>query len=168
MFAPANEDLVEEILTKFEIDIHRSDYDENLINKFKGQTIPPEFSSNFLIYMLGWVTDEVHKYNKKGLPAIIASADYRKTLIAQCRMYNQKNSIPMLSYEITLDQIRTEVESQDIFMKRWKNLVISGEKILKLPLILPYQSCLTRIQENIILLEIAKWLTEIFIELQRK
>lgn len=118
LFAPDNEDLVGEIITKFKIDIHGNDYDEKLTNKFNGQTIPPEYSNNLLIYMLGWVTDEVNKYNKEGLPAIISSAHYRKTLIAQCRMYNQKNSLPMLSHEITSNQVRTEVESQDVYIQQ--------------------------------------------------
>lgn len=118
LFDPTNEDLVAEIITRFEIEIHENDYDENLLNKFNGQTIPPEYSNNLLVYMLGWVTDKVNTYTKKGLPAIIASADYRKALIAQCRMYNQKHSIPMLSNEITKDQARIEVESQDVYIQQ--------------------------------------------------
>lgn len=68
--------------------------------------------------MLGWVTDEVNKYIKEGLPAIITSEDYRRTLVAQCRMYNQQNAIPALSKEITPDDARTEVEVQDIYIRQ--------------------------------------------------
>ena len=118
LFSPANEDLVAQIISRVELDIHENDYDEKLVKKFSGQSIPPEFADNLLIYMLGWVTEEANKYIKEGLPAIITSMDYRKTLVAQCRMYNQQNAIPALSREITPDEVRTEVESQDVYIRQ--------------------------------------------------
>jgi len=118
LFSPPNEDLVAEIISRVELDIHEDAYDEKLVKKFCGQSIPPEFVDNLLVFMLGWVTEEVNKYIKKGLPAVITSVDYRKTLVAQCRMYNQQNAIPALSREITPDEARTEVESQDVYIRQ--------------------------------------------------
>lgn len=118
LFSPANEDLVAQIISRVELDIHENDYDEKLVKKFSGQSIPPEFADNLLVYMLGWVTEETNNYIKEGLPAIITSIDYRKALVAQCRMYNQQNAIPALSREITPDEARTEVESQDVYIRQ--------------------------------------------------
>lgn len=118
LFSPANEDLVAQIISRVELDIHENDYDEKLIKKFGAQSIPPEFADNLLIFMLGWVTEEANKYIKEGLPAIISSVDYRRTLVAQCRMYSQQNAIPALSREITPDEARTEVESQDVYIRQ--------------------------------------------------
>ncbi|MDD3141060.1 MAG: hypothetical protein PHX08_19110 [Lachnospiraceae bacterium] len=118
LFSPANEDLVTQIITRVELDIHQNDYDEKLIKKFNAQSIPPEFADNLLIFMLGWVTEEANKYIKKGVPAIIKSIDYRVTLVAQCRMYNQQNAIPALSTKITSDEARSEVENQDVYIRQ--------------------------------------------------
>lgn len=118
LFSPANEDLVAQIISRFKLDIHENDYDKKLIKKFSGQSIPPEFTENLLVFMLGWVTQEANKYIKKGMPAIITSVEYRKALVAQCRMYNQQNTIPALSREITPDEVRTEVESQDVYIRQ--------------------------------------------------
>ncbi|ATW25430.1 ABC-three component system protein [Candidatus Formimonas warabiya] len=118
LFSPANKDLVAQIISRVELDIHENDYDEKLIKKFSGQSIPPEFADNLLVFMLGWVTEEVNNYIKQGLPAVITSIDYRKALVAQCRMYNQQNAIPALSREITPDEARTEVESQDVYIRQ--------------------------------------------------
>lgn len=118
LFADANEDLVAQIIIKVSLDIHNNDYDDKLIKKFSGQTIPPEFADHLFKYMLGWVNDKVNKYLKQGLPAIITSEEYRKALVAQCRMYNQRNSIPALSMEIDSDKARTEVENQDVYIQQ--------------------------------------------------
>lgn len=118
LFSPANEDLVAQIISRVELDIHENDYDVKLVKKFQGQPIPPEFADNLLVFMLGWVTEEANRYIKEGFPAIITSIDYRKTLIAQCRMYNQQNAIPALSREITPDEARSEVESQDVYIRQ--------------------------------------------------
>lgn len=118
LFSPANEDLVTQIISRVELDIHENDYDVKLVKKFHGQSIPPEFANNLLVFMLGWVTEEANRYIKEGFPAIITSIDYRKTLIAQCRMYNQQSAIPALSREITLDEARSEVESQDVYIRQ--------------------------------------------------
>lgn len=118
LFLPSNEDLVAQIISRLELEIHENDYDLKLAKKFGGQSIPPEFADNLLVYMLGWVTEEANKYIKEGLPAIITSIDYRKTLVAQCRMYNQQNAIPMLSREVTTDEARTEVENQDVYIRQ--------------------------------------------------
>lgn len=118
LFSPTNNDLVAQIISRVELDIHENDYDEKLIKKFSGQSIPPEFADNLLVHMLGWVTEEVNNYIKQGLPAVITSIDYRKALVAQCRMYNQQNAIPVLSREITPDEARTEVEIQDVYIRQ--------------------------------------------------
>ena len=118
LFSADNEDLVAQIVSKFTLVIHENDYDENLTEKFNRQPIPPEFADNLFIYMLGWVNNKVNEYSKQGLPAIINSVDYRKALVEQSRMYNQRNSIPVLSREIASDEARTEVESQDIYIQQ--------------------------------------------------
>lgn len=118
LFADENEDLVAQIIVKMSLDIHNNDYDEKLIKKFSGQTIPTEFVDNLFVHMLGWVNNKVNEYLKQGLPAIITSEEYRNTLIAQCRMYNQRNSIPALSREINSDEARTEVENQDVYIQQ--------------------------------------------------
>ena len=118
LFSADNEDLVAQIVAKFTLVIHENDYDENLTEKFNRQPIPPEFADNLFIYMLGWVNNKVNEYSKQGLPAIINSVDYRKALVEQSRMYNQRNSIPVLSREIASDEARTEVESQDIYIQQ--------------------------------------------------
>lgn len=118
LFSPDNEELVSEIISKIVLDIHEIDYDEKLIKKFNGQSIPTEFADILFEYMLGWVTNKVNDYIKQGLPAVITSIDFRKALVAQSRMYNQRNSIPALSREITSDEARTEVENQDVYIQQ--------------------------------------------------
>lgn len=118
LFSPDNQDQVAQIISRFELDVHENDYDEKLIKKFNGQIIPPEFAEHLLTFMLGWVTEETNQYIKKGLPAIITSVDYRKALLAQCRMYNQQSAIPALSKEITFEEACTEVESQDVYIRQ--------------------------------------------------
>ena len=68
--------------------------------------------------MLGWVHERVNEYAKQGLPALIKSEDYRKELVSQCRMYNQRNSIPALSEKADADVVRTEVENQDVYIQQ--------------------------------------------------
>lgn len=118
LFSPANEERVSQIISKITLDIHEIDYDERLIKKFNGQSIPTEFANILFEYMLGWVTNKVNEYIKQGLPAMITSMDFRKALVAQGRMYNQLNSIPTLSREITADEARTEVENQDVYIQQ--------------------------------------------------
>jgi len=118
LFATENEDLVSQIIAKFSLDIHENDYDDKLLNKFRGQTIDAEFADNLFIFMLGWVNNAVNEYTKEGLPAVIKSVDYRNTLVTQSRMYNQRNSIPALSSEIATDEARIEVESQDVYIQQ--------------------------------------------------
>lgn len=118
LFSSDNEELVSEIISKIVLDIHEIDYDEKLIKKFNGQSIPTEFADILFEYMLGWVTNKVNDYIKQGLPAVITSLDFRKALVAQSRMYNQRNSIPALSREITSDEARIEVENQDVYIQQ--------------------------------------------------
>ena len=118
LFSPDNHDLVTRIIVHFSLVIHENDYDEKLIKKFNGQVIFPEFAENLFTYMLGWVNEKVNEYLKQGLPAVIASTDYRRVLTTQSRMYSQQNAIPMLSTEIASDEVLTEVESQDVYIQQ--------------------------------------------------
>lgn len=118
LFSPENKDIVERILLNFKVSIHNDDYDEKLLERFCSQPIPEEFAENLLIFMLGWVDNEVNKYAKNGKPAIIKSKDYRNALTAQLRMYNQRQSIPRLSPEITRESACVEVEKQDTYIRQ--------------------------------------------------
>jgi len=118
LFSDDNENLVTQIIEKFTLNIHKNDYDEKLIRKFNAHVMTPEFEDSLLIYMLGWVSDQVNEYTSKGSPAFISSDDYRSALTTQRRMYDQRNSIPALSTEIASDEVRTEVENQDIYIRQ--------------------------------------------------
>jgi len=118
LFSSANEEKVIGIIAEFTLDVHENDYDEKLFDKFSAQTIPPEFVDNLIVYMLGWVHERVNEYANQGVPALIKSEDYRNALVAQCRMYNQQNSIPALSETIADDTARTEVENQDVYIRQ--------------------------------------------------
>nr|WP_092067919.1 hypothetical protein [Dendrosporobacter quercicolus]NSL46843.1 hypothetical protein [Dendrosporobacter quercicolus DSM 1736]SDL66240.1 hypothetical protein SAMN04488502_101489 [Dendrosporobacter quercicolus] len=118
LFSPNNEELVSQIVSKIILDIHENDYDEKLMKKFNRQSIPTEFADSLFEYMLGWVTNKVNDYSKQGLPAVITSMDFRNALVAQNRMYDQRNSIPALSREITSDEARIEVENQDVYIQQ--------------------------------------------------
>lgn len=130
LFSAKNIDLVAEIISRFEIEVHDANYDENLLKRFMGQTIPSEFADNLFIFMLGWVTEEVNKYMKIGLPAIVESSKYRNILVAQCRMYNQQKIIPQLSSLITKEDAETEVESQDIYIRQLDLIQMSFDEKL--------------------------------------
>jgi len=118
LFSDDNEELVSQIITKFELDIHEKDYDEKLVKKFNAHALSPEFEDNLLVHMLGWVNNEVNEYTKQGLPAFISSVDYSDALIAQRRMYDQRNAIPAISTKITSDAAHTEVEKQDVYIRQ--------------------------------------------------
>ena len=109
LFSDDNSDFVTQIIVKFSLIVHENDYDEKLIEKFNRQPIFAEFADSLFIYMLGWVNEKVNEYIKEGLPAMIATADYNIALVAQSRMYSQKNSIPALSMKIAPDEARTFV-----------------------------------------------------------
>ncbi|MCL2681625.1 MAG: hypothetical protein FWE43_03975, partial [Streptococcaceae bacterium] len=118
LFLDDNEILIAQIIEKFALSIHQNNYDDKLIKKFNAHVLLSEFEENLLIYMLGWVNDQVNEYTKKGLPATISSIDYRNALTIQKRMYDQRNSIPALSREIASDEAHTEVENQDIYIRQ--------------------------------------------------
>jgi hypothetical protein len=118
LFLPSNEELVTQIIAKTTVVIYENDYDEKLIEKFKRQPIPQEFADNLLIYMLGWVTEKANEKLKHGLPPIISHNDYNGALVAQCKAYNERHSIPTLSNQITSEEARMEVESQDIYIQQ--------------------------------------------------
>lgn len=131
LFLPENEDLFSEIISKITIDVHDIDYDEKLRKKFNGLPIPPEFADVLLENMLGWVTNKVNDFIKQGFPAVLTSGEFSKALTAQISMYNQRNSIPVLSKEVTSEEARIEVRHQDVYIQQLDLIQMNFEEKLE-------------------------------------
>lgn len=92
-----NEAIVLSVIQKFIIELHNGDYDETLQKRFSNQAIPPEYSHDLFIYMLGWINEQIHNQIKKNVPAYISSSDYLFELRAQCRRRDRNKILSAIS-----------------------------------------------------------------------
>lgn len=108
------------IIKAMEIEIHNDTYDEDLLKRFKNQTIPEEYADLLLIDMLGWVTDKVESFTKNNKPAYIAAKDYRKALYMQIRASDTKTILRAVSKVPSNAEQSNEVERLDTYIRQLK------------------------------------------------
>jgi hypothetical protein len=129
LFDPKNEEAFIQIIINMKIEIYTDNYDEILYDKFCAQLIPPEYSRELFIYMLGWVYECVNQYIKKGNPAYIAIKDFRDALLLQVRRYDQKQTLSWITLNPDDIKAKYEIERQDKYIKQLDiiNLDISSK-----------------------------------------
>jgi hypothetical protein len=118
LFDPKNEKVFVQIITNMKIEIYTNNYDEILYDKFCGQLIPPEYSRELFIYMLGWVYECVNQYIKNGNPAYIATKDFRDALLLQVRRYDQEQTLSWVTLKPDDIKAKYEIERQDTYIKQ--------------------------------------------------
>lgn len=117
-FSPENEDSVIETIIAMELDVHEETYDDDLRAKFNRQLIPPEYSEELLIYMLGWVQEKVHQYTKNNSSAYIKSSDYLKALLKEIRGRNTNDILSAVSAIPNDLETGNEVSRRDVYIKQ--------------------------------------------------
>lgn len=118
LFTTINEEIVTDIITRFQLEVYSDDYERKLKGKFERQIIPKEFSEYLFKYMLGWIYDRICKLIRDGKTACIESNEYQNELRAQVRMYDQGKLIPPLSVDVTGDEISEEVSNKDVYIRQ--------------------------------------------------
>ena len=98
--------------------MHEETYDEDLREKFNRQVIPPEYSEELLIYMLGWVYEKVHQYTKINEPAYIKSTEYREALLKEVRGLNTSAILSAVSSVPNYQETGDEVSRRDVYIKQ--------------------------------------------------
>lgn len=117
-FSSKNEDSVIETIVAMELDLHEETYDEDLKAKFNRQPIPPEYSEELLIHMLGWVQEKVHQYTKTNNTAYIKSTEYTEALIKEVRARNTSTILSAVSSVPNDQEMGDEVSRRDVYIKQ--------------------------------------------------
>lgn len=118
LFDDKNREAVLQIIKAIQSEIHVTNYDQKMYEKFCSQTIPPEYAENLFIYMLGWVTNKVCEQTKYGNPAFIICRDFRDELQAQIRGRDQNKILSSVSVRPSTSITLAEVERQDTYIKQ--------------------------------------------------
>jgi len=118
LFCSGNTAIVTQIIKAMQIEIHPSNYDENLYIKFYSQLIPPEYAEELFTYMLGWVYERVNAQTKHGLAAYINRKDFRDALQAQIRRYNQNGILASVATRPSENETQKEMDRQDIYIQQ--------------------------------------------------
>ena len=117
-FSSENEDSVIAAIVAMELDLHEETYDEDLKAKFNRQAIPPEYSEELLIHMLGWVQEKVHQYTKTNNPAYIKSTEYTEALLKEVRGRNTSAILSAVSSVPDDQEKGVEVSRRDVYIKQ--------------------------------------------------
>jgi hypothetical protein len=118
LFDDSRKTVVCRVIKSMEIVIYNSTYDQDLIDKFGNQPIPPECQDILLTYMLGWVHQKVHELTKNHNPAYIAAAEFRAALRAQNRAIDLNKILSTVSTKPTQEAADNEVERLDTYIKQ--------------------------------------------------
>ena len=117
-FSLENEDSVIEAIVAMELDLHEDTYDEDLRAKFNRQPIPPEYSEELLIHMLGWVQEKVHQYTKTNNSAYIKSTEYTEALLKEVRCRNTSTILSAVSSVPNDQETGDEVFRRDVYIRQ--------------------------------------------------
>ena len=93
-------------------------YNKELLKNLKNEIYTDTYADKILIYMLGWINEEVNKNIKFGKPAFIEYLNFRKELKSQLIMYRQDNVLQAISVEIDDSNATKEIEKEDIYIKQ--------------------------------------------------
>ena len=118
LFNLENAAIVTQIIKAMQIEIHPSNYDENLYAKFCSQPIPPEYAEELFTYMLGWVYERVNAQTKHGLAAYVKCKDFRDALQSQMRRYNQNGILASVATRPSENETQKELDRQDIYIQQ--------------------------------------------------
>ena len=117
-FSLENEDSVIETIVAMELELHEETYDEDLRAKFNRQPIPPEYSEELLIHMLGWIQEKVHQYTKSNNSAYIKSTEYTEALLKEVRGRNTNAILSAVSSVPNNQETGDEVSRRDVYIKQ--------------------------------------------------
>lgn len=118
LFKSSNQHLVLKIICNFNLVNHSVKFDEELMTKFRDQSIPAEYTTEIFLELLGWVTDECNKQLKCNAPAFITKRDYKEYLTAVIRKYNQDTILKSMSADLSVQGKRSEVERRSTYIKQ--------------------------------------------------
>lgn len=118
IFSSENEHIVLAVIQAISITVYDGDYDSRLVERFNSQQVPAEYSEELLIYMLGWVSEEVHKQTKLNKPAYISAKAFHDELASQIRGRNLNTILSALSTEPSNSETTGEVDRQDNYIKQ--------------------------------------------------
>ncbi len=119
LFDEKNKELVINIILNFKVDMENDEeYESRLLKNLKNEIYTDTYADKILIYMLGWINEEVNKNIKFGKPAFIEYLNFRKELKSQLIMYRQDNVLQAISVEIDDSNATKEIEKEDIYIKQ--------------------------------------------------
>ena len=106
------------IIENLEFIIYQDDFDKQLYKKFSTQTIPPEYSDELFIHMLGWVNEKVNESIKYGDSAVISCAEFHNTLVNVIRRYDQNTMIKKTSPKPLENDSKNEIHRRDVYIQQ--------------------------------------------------
>ncbi len=131
LFDAGREAIVCGIIKAMEIEIHSRTYDDDLLDRFGNQIIPPEYADILLTYMLGWVTQKVESFTKDNKPAYIAAKEYRDVLNAQIRAHNVGAILQAISAAPTSLEIDGEIGRLDTYIRQLKLIQVDDTALFE-------------------------------------
>lgn len=117
-FSKENESIVLDVIKRFSVELHSSDYDEKLRERFNAQIIPLEYANELFLHMLGWVNEEIHNQIKKNMPAYLSVSEYLDELRAQTRKYNCNHILSAVSALPEDSERHNEVQSRSTYIRQ--------------------------------------------------
>ncbi len=118
VFGPDNENVVLSVIQAMSIHVYDRDYDLRLVEKFNSQQVPLEYADDLLIYMLGWLNEEVHKQTKENKPAYISARDFHDVLAKEILGRNRDTILSALSTVPSEAEKTGEVNRRETYMKQ--------------------------------------------------
>ncbi len=119
LFDEDNKTILVNIIINFKVEMKiDKDYEKNLLENLKDRILEDEYADKILIYMLGWINEEVNKNIKFGKPAFIKYCDFIKILKSQLAMYRQDNVLQAISVDVDDNNVEKEIEKEDIYIKQ--------------------------------------------------
>ena len=128
VFAPANSELLQNIITHFRLSFGTTYAYEELLNHLKTKLIDEEVAEDVLLYGLGWVKKELDNAVEHDEPPVIDVDQFRTEIIAFRNRLNSRNFLPSFAGPPSLEEI--ELHRLRLFVRQLNLVAFKDEQVL--------------------------------------